>query len=110
MRLASVNSSIRSVSLSGTFPPWRLVIAVCALRRQFAHIESADRAMQSFEVEIAERLHAGDRFDGKLDPGVDQNLSVTGLFAQPRAEIHHRAVRRIMKAAFVADIAQGGMA
>src|SRR5580704_10602728 len=79
------------------------------LRHQVAYIKSADRAMKPFQVEIADRLGAGDRFDGELDPAVDQNLSVAGLRAEAGAEVHHRAVRRIVESALVADAAQSGV-
>src|SRR5580658_9121323 len=79
------------------------------LRHQVAHIKSADGAMKAFQVEIADRLGRGDCFDGELDPAVDQDLSIGGLRAETGAEIDHRAVRRIMKTALVADAAQGGM-
>jgi len=38
--------------------------------------------MKAFQVEIADRLGTGDRFDGELDPAVDQDLPVGGLRSQ----------------------------
>src|ERR1700720_4674179 len=108
MRLASASSAIRSVRFSGTIPPllWHFrQMPANPLRHQVAHIKSADGAMKAFQIEIADRLGAGDCFDGELDPAVDQNLAVGGLRTQAGAEIDHRAVRRIMKPALVADAA-----
>src|ERR1700724_3036142 len=102
MRLASASSAIRSVRFSGTIPP---VVALFGrwpeypLRHQVAHIKSADGAMKAFQVEIADRLGTGDRFDGELDPAVDQNLAVGGLRAEAGAEIDHPARPRIGKTA-----------
>src|SRR5271168_3587758 len=83
MRLASASSSIASVSLSGTMSPCHGVFVSEARapgsRRQIAHVEGANGALQALEVEFAERLNSGDRFDGNLDPAVDQDLSVGGL-------------------------------
>src|SRR5271156_1351754 len=109
MRLASASSAIRSVNFSGTIPPCYGVfrrMPANPLRHQVAYIKSADGAMKPFQVEIADRLGAGNRFDGELDPAIDQDLSVGGLRAEARAEIDHRAVRRIVKTALIADAAQ----
>jgi hypothetical protein len=49
--------------------------------RQIAHVEGADRSMQTFEVELAERFEFGELFNRDLDPTIDQNLSVIGVRA-----------------------------
>jgi len=49
--------------------------------RQNAHVEGADRPMQTFEVELAERFEFGELFNRDLDPTIDQNLSVIGVRA-----------------------------
>src|SRR5258708_13857934 len=112
MRLASASSAIRAVRFSGTISPllWRFSATAPAelLRRQFAYIKGADGAMKPFQVELADRLRAGDRFDGELDPAVDQDLSVAGLGAEAGAGIDPRAVRRIGEAPLVTAAAQEG--
>jgi hypothetical protein len=65
--------------------------------------------MKTFQLEFADRLGAGDRFGRDLDPPVDQDLPVGGLRAQPRANVHHRAGRRIVEALLVADTAQSSV-
>src|SRR6202051_1180170 len=89
MRLASASSAIRSVRFSGTIPPslrrFRRTPAH-PLRHQVAYIKSADGPMKAFQVEIADRLGNGDRFDGELDPAIDQNLPVGGLRAEAGGE------------------------
>src|SRR5580704_15056306 len=89
---------------------WRRQISAKLLRRQLAYVKGANGPLQALQIELAELFRAGDRFDGDLDPAIDQDLPVGGLRTEPRPEIHHGSGRRIVEAAFVADIAQSGMA
>src|SRR5207248_4538903 len=66
--------------------------------------------MQTFEVELPERLKLGGFFNRDLDPAVDQNLPVIGMRAQARAEIDHRAGCRIVEASLIADVSERRMA
>ena len=50
--------------------------------RQNAHVEGADRPVQAFDVEFAERFELGDFFNRDLDPAIDQNLPIIGVRAQ----------------------------
>src|SRR5579862_2169523 len=77
---------------------------------QRADIESADGAMKPLELEFTEFVRGRDGLDGELNPAVDQDLAIGGLPAEPRAEVHHGAVGRIMQPTLVADIAERGVA
>src|SRR5215831_15906687 len=115
MRLASSNSSIASVIPLSTVPPrfppeWPSLYAAAWSGCQNAHVEGADRPMQAFEIEFAKRFELGNLLDRDLDPAIDQDLPVTGVRAQARTEIDHRAVRRIVETPLIADVSQRRMA
>ena len=73
-------------------------------------VERCDRALETLEGHLADRLHLDVVLDFRVETLCDQDLAGGRLVRKPRREVRNRADRRIVGAALEADLAAGRVA